>query len=320
MSESCVVIGLGQIGMGYDIDLPDAAIYTHARAISEHPDFKLVGAVEVSADIRVIFERNYGLTAFDSVEHVLEKLQPSVVVIATSTVSHSSILAGIVKVSRPKVVVCEKPLSNDIEEAREMVAICEKAGISLFVNYIRRTDPGVIEVKRRLDSGEISAPVKGVAWYSKGMLNNGSHFLNLLEFWLGDIKQVNVINSGRLWDGYDPEPDVEVQFERGDVVFRAAWEEAFSHYSIELLSKTGRLRYEQGGELIEWQAVYSDPNFKGYSILNVEKEKITNGMGIYQWHVYDQIKDHFAGKATTMCTGYQALKTLEAIDLIVKQR
>ena len=41
-------------------------------------------------------------------------------------------------------------------------------------------------------------PIKGVCWYSKGLLNNGSHFINLLEFWLGDYvsnKRLNIILS-----------------------------------------------------------------------------------------------------------------------------
>jgi predicted dehydrogenase len=321
MSESCVIIGLGQIGMGYDLDLPpDVAIYTHARAIVAHPAFQLVGGVDASPEQRASFEQHYAVPVFDSVESALRQLQPDVVVIATSSASHAAILEEVVKTCRPKLIVCEKPLAYQLEEARAMVRLCEDAEISLFVNYIRRTDPGAIEIKRRIDSGEISAPVKGNVWYSKGILNNGSHFLNLLEFWLGDVKSTTVIDSGRLWDDHDPEPDVEIRFERGVVVFRAAWEEAFSYYGVELLSHSGRLRYERGGELIEWNAVYSDPRFKGYKILGGEREEIANGMGIYQWHVYDQIRNHLAGKATTLCTGLQALKTLEAIESIIQQR
>ncbi len=321
MSELCVIIGLGKIGMGYDFDLAgDTAIYTHARAIFEHPGFRLGGAVDLRFEQRARFERRYGAKAFDKVEPALMQLQPDIVVIATSSTTHGSILAEVLKVCQPKLIVCEKPLSYSLDEARSMVDMCEKAGVGLFVNYIRRADPGAIEVKRRIDCGEISTPIKVNAWYSKGILNNGSHFLNLLEFWLGDINSVSVTNPGRLWDNHDPEPDVEIQFELGAVIFRAAWEEAFSHYCIELLSRTGRLRYDRGGETIEWQAVYTDPNFEGYKILAAHEEVITNGMGIYQWHVYNQISEHLAGKATALCTGRQALKTLDAIDLIIKQR
>lgn len=321
MSESCVIIGLGQIGMGFDFDLTgDSSIYTHARAIEVHPAFRLIGAVDLSPELRNRFEQRYGAPTFEQVKPALRQLQPDVVVIATTTASHGAMLAEVVSTCRPRLILCEKPLAYSLDEARGMVEACEKAGINLFVNYIRRTDPGAVEIKQRIDRGEIGTPVKVNAWYSKGILNNGSHFFNLLELWLGNMSAATVINAGRLWDNHDPEPDVEVQFALGTVVFRAAWEEAFSHYCVELLSRSGRLRYDRGGEAIEWQAVYADPNFEGYRILAEQKEVIANGMGIYQWHVYDQICKHLAGAATTLCSGRQALKTLEAIDLIIKQR
>ena len=87
-----------------------------------------------------------------------------------------------------------------------------------------------------------------------------------------------------------------------------------------MLSRSGRLRYDKGGEAIEWQSVHEDPHFAGYSILSEQREIIPNGMGVYQWHVYDQICKYLAGEANNLCTGRQTLKTLEAIDLIIKQR
>lgn len=321
MGESCVIIGLGQIGMGYDFDISDkSAIYTHAHAIAAHPAFRLIGGIDISPAKRICFEQRYGAPAFDQLEIALEVLRPDVVVIATSSESHGSILGKVLNTCRPKLILCEKPVASRLDEARDMVEICEKAGIDLFVNYIRRTDPGVIEIKRRINNSEISAPLKINAWYSKGILNNGSHFLNLLEFWLGDISGLTLINSGRHWDNHDPEPDVEIQFAQGTAVFRAAWEEAFSHCCIEFLSPSGRLRYDQGGKSIEWQGVCSDPYFEGYRGLEEQREIIADGMGVYQWHVYEKICKHLTGEKTTLCTGRQALTTHETIDLIIRQR
>src|SRR2546428_243397 len=82
----------------------------------------------------------------------------------------------------------------------------------------------------QLLSGEIALPVKGVVWYSKGLFNNGSHFINLLQDWLGDVREVRVIESGRWWGGLDPEPDLLVSFAHGSVCVLAAREEHFSHY------------------------------------------------------------------------------------------
>lgn len=320
MTESCVIVGLGQIGMGYDFYVADeSAIYTHARAIAVHPAFSLAGGVDIFQAQRERFEQRYGAPAFDQLETALQALRPDIVVIATSSEWHYSILAKVLNTCHPKLVLCEKPLGCSLDDAQEMVEMCEMADIDLFVNYIRRTDPGVVEIRRRFMSGEITTPAKVNAWYSKGILNNGSHLLNLLELLLGDITGTTLINTGRLWDSHDPEPDVEVQFALGSVVLRAAWEESYSHFCFELLSRSGRLRYDKGGEVIEWQSVRMDPKFEGYRILAEQKINIANGMGIYQWHVYHQIFRHLSGEVTTLCTGRQALKTLEAIDLIIRR-
>ena len=68
----------------------------------------------------------------------------------------------------------------------------------------------------------------------KRTINNGSHFINLLEFWLGEFVKIEVFNKGRLINEFDNEPEFLIQFSNGDVVFRAAWEEFSSFYEIQL--------------------------------------------------------------------------------------
>lgn len=201
-----------------------------------------------------------------------------------------------------------------------MVQACAREGTRLFVNYMRRSVPGVIEIKRRLEAGEIAGPVKGIAWYSKGFLHNGSHFLNLLEYWLGPIVTADVIDPGRLWDGIDPEPDVRVVFEQGTIVFLAAREEAFSHYTVELLATNGRLRYESGGGQMIWQPVLPDHRLQGYIRLSAETETIESGMDRYQLHVAEQLAAALNGKKAYLCEGIEALKTLESIKSIINRR
>ena len=305
--------------MCYDLKLDSANfVWSHARAISMHPAFELLGAVDPSATQRSLFQRHYMKSAYADVESALEAGAPSVVVIASPTEKHCESLNAVLK-SKPKAILCEKPLSFDLHTARKIVDDCESAGVKLFVNYMRLVDPGALEVKRRIESESISMPIKGTVWYSKGLIHNGSHFFNLLEFWLGAFVKAKVLNVGRLWDGKDPEPDVLVEFERGKVVFQSAWEEAYSHYTIELLSPSGRLRYEQGGEYIAWHPAQADPNFPGYKILMATPEVIPNGMNRYQWRVFDQLADSLEGEFTSLCTGRQALTTLEAINQIIKQ-
>ncbi|MFA5824703.1 MAG: Gfo/Idh/MocA family oxidoreductase [Gallionellaceae bacterium] len=321
MPEKVLIIGLGQIGMGYDLALdPDEAIYSHARAFSAHPAFELSCAVDPNESQRDQFIQHYSQPAYADLESALNEKAASVVVIASPTVNHSKTLATVLANSNPKVILCEKPLAYDLNEARRMVEACEKSGVKLFVNYIRRTDPGAIEVKHLIDRGEIVGPIKGVVWYSKGFLHNGSHFFNLLEFWLGAFVKAKMLDAGRVLGERDYEPDVQVEFERGKVVFLAAREEAYSHYTIELVSPAGRLRYEKGGELIVWQSTQSDEKISSYNVLRDVPDIIPNDMNRYAWNVADHLAEAIAGKPHSLCTGRQALHTLEAMHQIIAAR
>lgn len=320
MPDSCVIIGLGQIGMGYDLNLNSSeAIYTHARALSVHPAFDLVCAVDPVKEQRDIFKKHYLKPTYPTISSAQQLQEASVIVIASPTDQHSLTIKEVLTHSTPKIILCEKPLSNNLDEAREMVQACENAGVRLFVNYIRRADSGAIEIKERIESGQIKNPIKGIAWYSKGFFHNGSHLFNLLEFWLGPYKKAKILDKGRIWENQDPEPDVQVEFKNGKVIFIAAWEEAFSHYTIELLSPSGRLRYDEGGNLISWQSIHDDPNIPGYKILKTTPETIRNGLSLYQWHVADQLANALSDKPHSLSTGKQSLATLEAMHQIINQ-
>ncbi len=321
MIKTCVIIGLGKIGMGYDYNLNSGSvIHTHARAIKEHPKFKLIGGVDKSKNQKILFEKLYGVPTFDNTGLALEMLQPDVIIISTPTETHSSILEKVIKVSRPKIILCEKPLAYDLDQAKHMVNICSNLGIHLFVNYMRSVDIGALEIKRRIEIGEIITPVKANVFYSKGIFNNGSHFLQLLSLWLGDLVSTKIIKPGHLWNNLDPEPDFDVKFNLGTATFRTALDQSFSPYSIELSSPSGSLFYNNGGKNIEFQAAPILSNFTENKTIQKNKENISNSMDIYQWHVYDNIYKYLSGYKTTLCTGLKALEILRGIDLIIKQR
>lgn len=320
MSKGVIIIGLGQIGMGYDLHLdPALHVYSHARSFSQHPEFHLMAAVDPDGHSRNIFIQTYQTPAYSNLDAALSQHQPDVVVIATPTQFHSEILYEILENIRPMVILCEKPLSYVLDDARKMVQKCRDKGVLLYVNYMRRSDPGAIKVKGMFDSGMIQTPVKGVSWYSKGLIHNGSHFFNLLEFWLGSMKSSDLIERGRKWGEDDYEPDVRVKFERGTVIFLAAWEENFSHYAVELLSPSGRIRYEQEGSMIQWQHIEDNSVFKGYRGLSLQLDEISSGMSFSQLNVVEQLAKVLNGKEANICSGKEALETLSSIQTIIEK-
>ena len=314
MKYKVLLIGLGQVGMGYDFDVTDPGIVSsHAKAFSSHPDFHLAGGVDPNPGACGRFVERYGCWAGSDLIEGLNNVGPDVVVVASPTECHAEAVRLSLLHAKPKLILCEKPLAYSLEEAETMVAACRKAHCLLNVNYLRRVEPGALEIKRRLQNGSIGMPVKGVLWYTKGLLHNGSHFSNLLEFWLGRIESFKIVNSGRVWADKDVEPDIQVKFATGEVSFLATKEECFAHHEIQLVAPNGCLRYEQGGAKILWQAAASDPDFPEYTTLSLPGEKIATEVQRLQWHVADNVSACLRGASSSLCSGDAALQTLEAL-------
>ena len=197
MTFNVLIVGLGQIGMGYDLNLDSKKyVYSHASAFDQHEGFNLIGGVDTDSELCKVFEGKYGGKIYSDTIEALRENEPDIVVIATSTESHKQILQDVIEYSQPKVILCEKPLSYSLKEANEIHELCKDNNIKLFVNYIRNSDPNVIEIHRKINSGEYAGYAKGVVWYSKGLVHNGSHFINLMDYWFGKCLDVKVINKG----------------------------------------------------------------------------------------------------------------------------
>ena len=318
--KSVLLIGLGNVALSYDArDVAGTKVLSHARAFSRHPSFHLIGGVDIDVSRRDWFEQVYRLPSYKSIETAMRDLSPDIVVVATPTALHRQTVLDVFSSGRPKAILCEKPLAYNLRDAEQIAAACEKHNCSLYVNFFRQAEPGVAEIRERLADGRISFPLKGVVWYSRGIFNSGSHFLNLLQSLLGTVADIKIINPGRLWLGSDPEPDLEITFFAGRVVFLAAREEDFFHNSIELIAPNGRLRLESGGAQIRWQGVEEDKRFEGYRCISEIGETVPADFDHVQWHVVHQLAAAVAGKPANICSGAEALRTQEILN-IIKER
>lgn len=306
MSWAAAIVGLGQIGLQSDLGLDEAThVYSHARAFASHPAFTLVAGVDCVVANRDMLEEHYSVPAFEQVAD-LAQLSPDVIAIAVPTTAHDAVLEQVLTHCRPRAILCEKPLSYELAASRNMVEVCQAAGVVLYVNYVRRADPAVTEVRQRLQDGSIAGPVKGVCWYSKGVHHNASHFVDLLQYWLGPVSGQQLLQPGRRL-AQDGEPDFLLRFAGGEVVFLAAREEDFSHYTVELVARNGRLRYDLGGEKVWWQDAISAPNAPGYVVLDPQPAVLRSDLPRIQWHVATQLARALDGESSSLCSADQAL-------------
>ena len=309
------VIGLGKIGQEFDYDHPDdSLIATHASAYFYHPGFKLLAGVDPVPSQRKRFETKYDCPAYDDIKVMMDYHRPDIVSIAVPLNQHLPVFQEIIHFT-PKAVICEKPIASSAAEGWLMQSIADDHQCALLVNYMRRFEPGSIALKHIIEEGGVGEIFKGVAWYSKGLLNNGTHFIDLLCYWLGDVSGVEVKEKGRQWEGKDPEPDICLHFDKAAVYVLAGRAEYYSTGEIDLFGSKGRIRYTESGKKIEIYKTVPDPVSKGYTILGREREVIPTDLKRYQWHVLEGLYNHLVHNTALASDGYTATKTMEVFEL-----
>ena len=309
------IIGLGRIGQGFDYDQPDdSLIATHASAYFHHPGFELLAGVDPVPSQRKRFEAKYDRPAYSDIKEMMDHHLPDIVSIAVPVNQHLPVFQEIIHCN-PKAVICEKPIASSAAEGRLMLAIASDHQCALVVNYMRRFEPGSIALKRIIQEGGVGEIFKGVVWYSKGLLNNGTHFIDLLCYWLGDVTSVEVMSKGRKWDGKDPEPDICLHFDKVAVYVFAGREECYSTGEIDLFGSRGRIRYTEFGKQIEICKTVPDPVFEGYTILRKERDVIPTDLKRYQWYVLEGLYNHLVHNTALASDGQTATKTMEVFEL-----
>ena len=314
MKIKSLIVGLGQIGLGYDFnDLTDEFVATHAKALHLHPDFDLIGGVDSAEDRREMFAKRYGKAVFENVACALENCRPELVILATPIWDHAETFRELLKFPDLRLILCEKPLAAKLEDAEKMLESAQKRNIKVAINYVRRYDPGVQSLMSRLCSGEMGIPLKGCVWFSKGIYNNGSHFINLFVDMLGVVREIKIMSLGRLWDRWDPEPDFRLTFDSGVIYFISVPEENFSYSQIEVLGPKGKVLFEKNGQ-ISCCGITADARFDGYTSLQQTTEEIPTDLHRYQYNVLQNLSDFLSGRASLVCDGGSGLRTMKVLD------
>jgi len=208
----------------------------------------------------------FGFCSFE--EAKASGLNFDIVCICTPTEAHYSDLWNAIELE-PDLIFCEKPLTSGIESSQKIVGVLEDLGILLAVNYIRRWDSYTRELKRAID-GSIYGRVTSVCCsYNKGILNNGSHMVDLMRFLLGDLELMSVGAASIDYD--DRDPTISAMLRSGDDVqvalIGAVPAKNFSIFEASLTFEKGIVCMLDGGLNWSYREVIDSLNFSQYRVL-----------------------------------------------------
>lgn len=317
--NTVILIGLGAIGLNYDIDSKNDDILTHAKSLINHSEFEFIGAVDNSLKQRNIFKKKYKIPVFTNIKEafIKHRHRPDMVVISVPTKNHYKIINSVINIYNPDVILCEKPFCNNYSEALKISKICKQKKIKLYVNYVRHCLPGVKLIKSLINKGSIKTPLKGSIWFSRGFFNNGSHFIELLNYWIGPIKKVSLIHGNCTNYYNDKIKDFRIEFKNGLINFLENPHDNYSHQSIELLSKNNRIIWDHQ-ENLYLQNLIINKRYPQYKIIDKKLKKIDLKSNKIQFHVYNEISKMFKKKKFEICNYDDALKVSKILFKIKK--
>jgi predicted dehydrogenase len=155
------------------------------------------------------------------------------VVVTTPPYVHAAIT--IAALDAGKHVLCEKPLSRTLEEARAMVAAAARTKRVLKCGFNHRHHPAVLEAHRRFIQGDFGRPISGRCRYGicgrpgyehewradparaagGQYAEQGVHAIDLFRWFMGELAEVSCMTT----IGYFKEQPLE---DNGMAIFRSA--------------------------------------------------------------------------------------------------
>ncbi len=150
--------------------------------------------------------------AYDDWRRLLDEHALDLVCIATPTIHHAPMALAALQAGAH--VLCEKPMAMNQAESAQMLATAEATGKLHIIGHELRFNPNRRHIKALIENGVIGVVrhvhITGISaswgdpasrpagdWWSSAAMGggrlgaNGSHQIDLLRFWLGDIAAIS---------------------------------------------------------------------------------------------------------------------------------
>ena len=174
------IIGLGDIGWKFDDRITDGKL-THKSAYQTHPETKLACGYDPCAKARHDFSLHTGTKVVDNLNDLLAT-KPDVVSITSPTHLHAQHLTACLHAKVPMVWL-EKPAAQSSIELQEAIKLQHQyQSTTVMVGFQRRYVPVYRRLRDVIEHQQLGRCVCLSIVYSRGLLTNGIHMIDLLPF------------------------------------------------------------------------------------------------------------------------------------------
>jgi len=316
------VVGVGNIGK------------IHCRYYSQNPDVELVAACDLIEERAKAMGDLYGCKVYTDMKEMLRQDEIDIVSIATAGEENGGdhYESAIIAIEAGKDVLVEKPISNNIEEAREMVRLAAEKNVRLASNLNHRFVPAAYKGKELIESGELGSllylnmkltiqnPNETSPWFHLRALH--PHSVDVLRYFAGDIKRVQSFMTKAPGRNIWSTASINLQFASGAVGHLTGSYDSAGRHPIEYCEVAGN----KGRFVID--NVYENFTFYPHESdeLLVLRNSIMTGVSSFQ-ETFKNRLDHFVKQVKEGVTpdqieasGAHALAGQEVIEAAIRSQ
>ncbi len=158
MSEQPV--GVGVVGIGW-WSTPTAV------AVKNNPKYRLVTCFTRTPEKRKKFAETYGCGESESYEEILGNPDVAAVILTTPNSVHGEQILQALRAG--KHIFVEKPITNTLPEAKEVVEAHKGSGLTLMTGHCYRRNAGHRTARRLIDEGRLGKPIMAECNFSVGV-------------------------------------------------------------------------------------------------------------------------------------------------------
>lgn len=306
-----VIVGLGRIASTFDKDPLRKHVATHAGAYRRTAGVQLAAACDLDESKLKEFGQTWGVSAlYTDFEQMLKEQKPDILSICTWQATHYELAIKAVDAG-VKAIFCEKPITEKLNEADKLVALCERKNVLLAVNHSRRWDEGHEQVKALLRSlGELR---QVQCYYTAGISNTGTHMFDLLHYYLGEPQWVSAA-SAPVFGDKDPTLSGQMLFEKNVLVSIIGLDvKDYLIFELEFYGSKGRVRIKHSGFDLQVSRVEKSRYFSGYKELSQEKKPFSMKHKTMMLNAVKNIVASLKNGKQPKSTGADGKKALEMI-------
>jgi predicted dehydrogenase len=324
------IIGTGRIGFLLGKDRRREQPAAHTAALNANKRIKLIAGCDIDGTRLALWQKeNPQAKIFGHIDNLLSETSADIITVAVNEDAHLSTTLKVLN-SRPRLVILEKPVALNTEEAYKIKEASDNLNVPVMINHERRFSKDYQLVKKLIEDNKLGnlQLIRGSLWsgmrvYSASqeasgaysLIHDGTHLVDIVQYLLGRQLE-NPIVSNIIRDNDNSVRQAEVNYLLDDIGISLTFSGRCKYFGFDLELRFSEGRILIGNGLFQVETKKESPYYSGFfSLLKDKSFKPAKKSGYFSNMVQNAVDflDNSSPLISTLDDGINTLKTLEDI-------